>query len=126
MCTVPVDFARLAGRSTRGTAPGIGGRPAGTVGGVRGDPPQAGHGGRSGGTCRGLAAGGNRGVTGTVRLKVPLIPGPKLRLISSTPLEPPFVLSSDILKIRTLYQGTNNYFIFLIFINVVYGNIDVT
>jgi len=25
MCTVPVDFARLAGRSTRGTAPGMGG-----------------------------------------------------------------------------------------------------
>jgi len=70
--------------------------------------------------------GGDLGVTGTVRLKVPLIPGPNLRLISSTPLEPPFVLSSDILKIRTLYQGTNNYFIFTIFISVVYRNIDVT
>jgi len=102
--------------------PGHGGRPAGTVGGVRGDPPQAGHGGGLGKK----PLGGTWEGSGKVPLKVPLFPGPKLRLISSTPLEPPFVLSSDILKIRTLYQDTNNYFIFTIFINVVYRDIDVT
>ena len=71
-------------------------------------PPQAGTGGRSGER----PLGGTWVRSGKVPLKVPLFPGPKLRLISSTPLEPPFVLSSDILKIRTLVQGTNNYFIF--------------
>jgi hypothetical protein len=47
MCTAPVDFARLAGRSTRGTAPGMGGDLQ-EQWGVRGDPPQAGHGGGGG------------------------------------------------------------------------------
>jgi hypothetical protein len=113
MCTAPVDFARLAGRSTRGTAPGMGGDLQ-EQWGVRGDPPQAGHGGGEVWEKKPLGKTwgcGSRG-SGKVPLKVPLIPGPKLRLISSTPLEPPFVLSSDILKIRTLVQGTNTFFYF--------------
>jgi hypothetical protein len=102
--------------------PGHGGRPAGTVGGGLGRPAAGGTWERSGER----PLGGTWVRSGKVPLKVPLIPGPKLRLISSTPLEPPFVLSSDILKIGTLYQDTNSFFIFTIFINVVYRDIDVT
>jgi hypothetical protein len=107
MCTVPVSLARLAGRSIRGPGPGMGGT-YGNSGGKWEGPPQAGHGGGLGKNRWGETWEGS----GKVPLKVPLFPGPKLRLISSTPLEPPFVLSSDILKIRTLVQGANNYFIF--------------
>ena len=81
---------------------GVGGGPA--AGGDRGEGLGKGRWGEPGGKW----FGGN----GKVPLKVPLRAGPNLRLISSTPLEPPFVLSSDILKIRTLVQGANSYFIF--------------
>jgi hypothetical protein len=96
------------------------------VGGRGEGPPQAVLGGGLGEPAEGWPLGGTGEGSGKVPPRVPLFPGPKLRLISSTPLEPPFVLSSDILKIRTLCQGTNTFFIFTIFINVVNGNIDVT
>jgi hypothetical protein len=113
MCTVPVSLARLAGRSIRGTGPGMGGGPMGTVGGSGKARRRRGQGERSGKRPLGGTWGKWFGGNGKVPLKVPLRAGPNLRLISSTPLEPPFVLHlSDILKIRTLVQGANNYFIF--------------
>jgi len=92
--------------------PGLGGNPAGTVGGGGRSRRRRGKGERSEKRPLGEPGGKWFGGNGKVPLKVPLRAGPNLRLISSTPLEPPFVLSSDILKIRTLVQGANNYFIF--------------